>query len=447
MDLDSKKSRDMRRDARAIFRAGIRAVEPAAAVKKHCRVENGLFFVDTARYDLTKFRHIYVIGAGKASAPMASAIEEMLGESITGGFINVKYGHVAKLDHIRLNEAGHPVPDREGQKGAESILRMAGSAGQDDLILCLISGGGSALLPCPAPGLSLKNKQETIKVLLSCGAAIQEINAIRKHTSLIKGGRLARAAYPAETVSLILSDVVGDDLSAIASGPTVPDTVCFADCLGIIEKYHIGKRIPDNVLSHLKAGAAGEIEDTPGRSDPAFERTKNIIVGSNMEAIRAARKEAGRLGYQPLILSSMIEGETKHVARVHTAMAREILKTGNPISPPACILSGGETTVTLSGSGKGGRNQEFVLAAAIDIDGTEEVIVLSGGTDGNDGPTDAAGAIADHHTLAKAKSAGLDALSYLSNNDSYHFFQKIDDLLMTGPTNTNVMDLRIILVK
>ena len=447
MNLDSEKNAGMRHDALEIFNAGIRAVEPAAAVKKYCRIEDGQFFVDSDRYDLEQFKHIYVIGAGKASAPMASAVEEMFGEKITRGLINVKYGHVEKLSHISLIEAGHPVPDREGQAGAEKIMNIARNAGKDDLILCLISGGGSALLPGPAPGLSLKDKQDTIRVLLSCGASIEEINAIRKHTSLIKGGRLAQAAYPAEMITLILSDVVGDDLSVIASGSTVPDASCFEDCLNIINKYRIEHNIPDTVLFHIKAGVAGDIEESPKKNNPVFEKTKNIIIGSNIDAIRAARKKAERLGYHTIILSSMIEGETKHVARVHTAIAREVLKTGNPIPPPACILSGGETTVTLKGDGKGGRNMEFVLAAALDIADAEGITVLSGGTDGNDGPTDAAGALADHHTLEKAEGEGLDAPSFLSNNDSYHFFQKIDDLLVTGPTNTNVMDLRILLVR
>jgi hydroxypyruvate reductase len=436
----------MRDHARAIFTAGVRAVEPAAAVKRFCRSDAGRLLVDGRTYDLDRFENVFVIGAGKASAPMAAAVEEILGSRISGGRVNVKYGHGLPLHRVGLTEAGHPVPDLAGQTGAEEILKLAESAGPDDLILCLLSGGGSALLPCPAPGLTLKDKQAAIHVLLSCGASIDEINAIRKHTSRIKGGRLARAAFPAETITLMLSDVVGDELSVIASGPTVPDASRFGTCLAIIEKYQIASDLPGTILSHLEEGAAGRIEETPEAGDPVFDKARNIIIGTNMDAIQAAGEKARHLGYNTMILSSMIEGETRHVARVHTAIAREICKTQNPVAPPACILSGGETTVTLAGKGKGGRNQEFALQAAIDIAGTEPITILSGGTDGNDGPTDAAGAVADHRTLQRAGAAGLDANEFLANNDSYHFFQELGDLLMTGPTNTNVMDLRILLV-
>jgi hydroxypyruvate reductase len=339
------------------------------------------------------------------------------------------------------------LPDENGQHGTEAILKLVRDAGKDDLVICLISGGGSALTPLPFHGLTLKDKQETIKVLLSCGATIHEINAIRKHTSMIKGGRLARAAYPATLVSLILSDVVGDDLDVIASGPTVPDSSTFSSCMKILQRYNILKKIPETVLNHIEAGASGKVPETPNTDDSAFDKTYNLIIGSNIESLMAAKQKAESLGYKVLVLSSMIEGETRDVAHVHGAIAREIIKTGNPLHPPACILSGGETTVTLTGKGLGGRNQEFALASAIDIAGKNEVVILSGGTDGNDGPTDAAGAFADNFTLKRAGEMGLDPYYFLLNNDSYHFFQKLGDLLMTGATNTNVMDLRIVLVK
>jgi hydroxypyruvate reductase len=436
----------MRNDAVEIFNKGLQAVEPGAAVRKYCRLENNTLFVDNKRYDLSQYSKLFVIGAGKASSPMAEALESILGKRITNGLINVKYGHVTELRRVKLIEAGHPIPDDNGQHGAELIKGIAKNAGKTDLLLCLISGGGSALLPLPASGLTLKEKQDTIKVLLSCGASIHEINAIRKHISLVKGGRLAQAAYPATLVSLILSDVVGDDLDVIASGPTVPDTTTFSDCMEIVDKYNILKQLPETVVDHIKAGLAGNVPETPKLDDSAFKKTQNVIIGSNIEAITAAKQKAENLGYNTLILSSMIEGETRHVAHVHGAIAREILKTGNPLPSPACIISGGETTVTLTGKGSGGRNQEFSLAAAIDIAGKEKIVVLSGGTDGTDGPTDAAGAFADTTTLTRAEALDLDPHDFLSNNDAYNFFDKLGDLLMTGPTHTNVMDLRIVLV-
>lgn len=446
MTFQPKDISGMRNDAVEIFNRGLQAVEPGAAIKKYCRHENNTLFVGNESYDLSQYNKLFVIGAGKASAPMAEAMESILGKRITSGLINVKYGHVTELRQVKLIEAGHPIPDDNGQHGAGLIKGIAKNAGENDLLLCMISGGGSALLPLPAAGLTLKDKQDTIKVLLSCGASIHEINAIRKHISLIKGGRLAQAAYPATLVSLILSDVVGDDLDAIASGPTVPDTTTFSNCMEIFDKYNILKQLPETVVDHIKAGSAGNVPETPKIDDSAFKRTQNVIIGSNIEAIIAAKQTAEHLGYNTLILSSMIEGETRHVAHVHGAIAREILKTGNPISSPVCIISGGETTVTLTGTGSGGRNQEFSLAAAIDIAGKEKIVVLSGGTDGTDGPTDAAGAFADTTTLTRAEALNLDPHDFLSNNDAYNFFDKLGDLLKTGPTHTNVMDLRIVLV-
>ena len=445
MKTKSKDINMMRADAVSIFHSGLKAVEPGAAVKNYCRVDGDRFFVGDWKYDLSDVNNIFVIGSGKASAPMAAAIEDFIGERIQGGIVNVKYGHTAEVSHVKLIEAGHPVPDENGETGSQAILNLANDAGKDDLILCLMSGGGSALLPLAAEGLALKHKQDTIKVLLACGATIHEINAIRKHTSGIKGGRLARAAYPATLVSLILSDVVGDDLDVIASGPTVPDSSTYADCMKIFQKYNILADLPENVVKHIEAGINNQIPETPKMGDPAFEKVENLIVGSNFEAINAAKKKAESLGYKSLVLSSMIEGETKHVAHVHGAIAREILKTGNPVSAPACILSGGETTVTISGSGLGGRCQEFALAAALDISGNDNIVILSGGTDGNDGPTDAAGAVVDSNTIKRAAAKDLEPFEYLANNDSYHFFKVLDDLFITGPTNTNVMDLRITL--
>ncbi len=443
------KQRDMaglRMDAGVIFQNGIKAVEPGTAVKRFCRLEGNHLFVGKNVYDLSCFKNIFVIGFGKAAAPMTAAIEDLLKERITRGAINVKYGHIEKLQRIQLVEAGHPVPDINGENGTKQIVKIAESAGIDDLVICLISGGGSALFSLATQNLTLQDQQDTIKVLLACGATINEINTIRKHMSCVKGGRLAALVHPATLISLILSDVVGDDMDIIASGPTVPDPSTFSDCVDILNKYGIMDDMPPLVLAHIKAGVLNADLESPKPGDPVFEKTDHLIIGSNMEAILASQNKAESLHYNTIVLSSMIEGETKDVAKVHIAIAKEILKTGHPLPTPACILSGGETTVTIKGKGKGGRNQEFVLASAMDIAGMENIVVLSGGTDGNDGPTDAAGAMADNCTLKRAEALGLDPVAFLNGNDSYHFFQKLDDLLMTGPTNTNVMDLRVILV-
>jgi hydroxypyruvate reductase len=301
-------------------------------------------------------------------------------------------------------------------------------------------------MPLPRAGITLEDKQETTRALLACGATIHEINTIRKHLSAIKGGGLAKAVYPATLVTLILSDVVGDDLDSIASGPCVPDSSSFADCQAILTKYSIGDDIPATVLLHIESGLAGNIPETPKAGEIFFKKTQNVIVASNFDALLKAKEKAIELGYNTLLLSSMIEGETRMVAANHIAIAREIQSHSQPFPQPACILSGGETTVKIKGTGKGGRNQEFTLAAAIKMAGMENVTVLCAGTDGSDGPTDAAGALADENTADRAKTAGLDPQQYLENNDSYNFFDRLNDLYKTGPTNTNVMDLRIILV-
>jgi len=437
----------LRKHASGIFYAGLAAVEPEAAVKRFCRRRKNYLMAGGVKYNLDRFDNVYVIGAGKAGAPMSSAIEDLLGERITEGVVNVKYGHVASLKHVKLVEAGHPVPDENGRAGAEKILGLAKKAGSDDFVICLVSGGGSALLPFPAPGLSLKDKQDTIKMLISCGATIHEINTIRKHTSFIKGGMLAKAVFPATLLTLILSDVVGDDLDVIASGPTVSDSSTYKDCLGIIKKYNLSRKLPGKVVKYLADGAAGKNPETPKAGDLIFKKTRNYIVGSGIEAIKSAKRKAERLKYNTFVLSSMIEGDTKEAAHFHCAVAKEIAKTGLPVSKPACIISGGETTVNVTGKGLGGRNQEFALAAALEIAGVQNTVVLSGGTDGTDGPTDAAGAFADSGTLERAAAGGMDPLQYLSDNNSYNFFRKLGDLFITGPTNTNVMDLRIILVR
>jgi hydroxypyruvate reductase len=435
----------LREDARTIFDAGVAAADPYEAVARHVSIEKEKLLVGGKAYDVDRIPRIFVVGAGKASARMAQALEDLLGDKISRGIVNVKYGHAAPLRKITVIEAGHPLPDQSGCNGTRAIVELVQGATEDDLVFCLISGGGSALLPYPAEGIAVEEKCQTTQLLLDCGATIQEVNAIRKHISQVKGGRLASAAFPAAVISLILSDVVGDSLDAIASGPTAPDPTTFADCLNIIQKYGIAERIAPAVWSFLKRGASGALQDTP-KGGAAFDKVHNVIVGSNRLTLEAARRKAEALGYNSLLLSSFIEGETRVVAAIYGAIAKEIVATGNPVQRPACIISGGETTVTVRGSGLGGRNQEFALAAAVEIAGLANVVILSAGTDGTDGPTDAAGALSDGTTVSRANELGLEAQTSLCNNDSNRFFQPLGDLLVTGPTFTNVMDLHLALV-
>jgi hydroxypyruvate reductase len=437
---------NLRKDALTILRTALEAADPFQAILRHVSVNDQTLIVGRRRYRLDGIDQVYVLGAGKASATMARALERLLGGRITGGLVNVKYGHVAKVRRVTLNECGHPVPDEAGVAGARRIADLASQAGERDLVLCVFSGGGSALMPLPAAPITLAEKQETTKLLLACGASIHEINAVRKHVSDIKGGQLARLAYPANVISLLLSDVVGDDLDVIGSGPTAADSSTFARAKSILEKYGILERVPASVRDRIGRGIAGEIPETPKPGEAEMERTQNLVVGSNQLAVDAAAGKARELGYRTIVLSTFIEGETRDVGRLHAAVAKEIRSYGRPLKPPACVISGGETTVTIRGEGLGGRNQEFVLAAAIDLAGMENVLVLSAGTDGTDGPTDAAGAVADGETVDHGRRRGLDAVRALASNDSYRFFEPLGKLVKTGPTNTNVMDVRILLV-
>ncbi len=423
---------DLRADALAILNAALAAVDPATAVRRALGRLSG---------ELDAARRILVLGAGKAAAPMAQAVEEILGDRVSAGWINTKYGHGAPLQRIACNESGHPIPDAQGVEGALRVADLARSATASDLVLVLLSGGASALLPLPAEGLALEEKRETTRLLLASGATIHEINAVRKHLSRIKGGRLAQLAAPAPVITLILSDVVGDDLDTIASGPTAPDASTFAEAREILARRHIWDQIPIPARELLESARA----ETPKPGDPLFTRVQNIIVGDNRQALAAAQEKARALGFTTLLLASTIQGETSDVARLHAAILREIDASGNPVQPPACILSGGETTVTMLSGGKGGRNQEFALAAALDAAGLENVLILSAGTDGTDGPTDAAGAFADGSTVERARAAGFDAAAHLRAHDAYPLFSALGDLLLTGPTRTNVMDIHVLL--
>jgi glycerate 2-kinase len=435
----------LREDAIAIFRAGVDAVEPRRAVLAHVALEGDVVVADGHRIPLRPGGGVLVVGAGKAAVPMAAAAEEVLGERISGGLVVTKTGHGGPLRRVRVAEASHPVPDAAGVAAADEIMRLLRSATPDDLVVCLVSGGGSALLPSPVEDVTLAEKQAITSALLASGASIAEVNAVRKHLSRVKGGGLARLAHPARVLALILSDVVGDPLDVVASGPTVADPTTYADALAVLDRYGLRDRAPMAVLSHLMRGRAGMIPETPKPGDPELSGVVDVLVGTNAIAVQAAAARARALGYATVILSSTLTGETREIASVHAAIAREIAATGNPVPRPACVISGGETTVTLRGAGKGGRNQEFALAAALEIAGVPGVIVLSAGTDGTDGPTDAAGALVDGTTVARAHARGHDARRHLERNDAYPLFDLLGDLLRTGPTQTNVMDLHVVL--
>jgi len=442
---------EMKRTAKALFSRALSAVDPSKILKERIRIERDRLSIkmqgDSEKvFDLKAFHKIVLVGTGKASSSMARAIEELFGDRMTKGVITTKYGHLLPLKQTQIIEAGHPIPDRKGYEGARKIQRLLKESGPNDLVIFLLSGGGSALLPFPADGIELKEKQEVTQLLLDSGADIKEINTVRKHISWMKGGWVAKWAYPSTVIALILSDVVGDQLDVIGSGPTVPDPSTFEEAWEILKKYGLLNEITPSIRKHLQSGREGKVDETPKPGEAAFEKVSNILIGSNILALREAKKEAESLGFNTLILSSSIEGETREASRFHTAVAKEVISSGNPIPRPACILSGGETTVTIKGKGLGGRNQEFVLAGALEISGVEKVVLLSGGTDGTDGPTDASGALADHTTVHRAKTMGLNPKAHLENNDAYPFFQKLGDLLITGPTHTNVMDVRIILV-
>ena len=436
----------LRADAREIFAAGVKSADPFAAVTRSVQLRNDRLRVGKQSYDLSAIRNIFIAGCGKAAARMALALQNLLGERMCGGIIVVKYGYPLPLEKIEVIEAGHPIPDKAGQRGARQVMDLARRCSHEDLLFFLVSGGGSALLPCPSRGLSLEDKQRTTEALLKSGATIEEVNAVRKHISQIKGGRLAQLAAPARLISLVLSDVIDDSLEAIASGPTAPDRSTYADCVKIIQRYDLGGRIPATVVDILERGVKGRVAETLKPSNSIFRNVQNLIVGNNRLALAAARQHAAALGYHTWVLSDSMEGESRTVARSYCALVKEIVRTNKPVERPACVLSGGETTVTVRGDGLGGRNQEFALAAAIESDGLDGVVVLSGGTDGTDGPTEAAGGIIDGSTLTRGRAKNLDPQTFLARNDSYHFLRATDDLLITGPTFTNVMDLQIALI-
>jgi glycerate 2-kinase len=436
----------LRRNALSILRASIKACDPFRAVKQHLKVQGSALWVDGFSYDLGEVQRIFVIGAGKASARMAFALEEILDERISSGIVITKKGHLVPLKRVELVEGGHPLPDRDGRQGTKRIIRLLSRSTRNDLVILLLSGGGSALLVSPVSGISLKDKIKLTDQLLRCGADIKEMNTLRKHVSQVKGGRLAELAQPSSVLTLILSDVIGDRLDSIASGPTAPDSTTFSDCVKIIQKYKLADGIPPSIYHHLRQGANRKVEETPKPKDPIFKKVRNVIIGSNRMALQAARKRAEDLGFNVLLLPRPVAGDTTKAALRHVDLIKRIARRREPIPPPACVISGGETTVKIKGNGLGGRNQEFALVGAMGIEGMENVVFLSAGTDGTDGPTDAAGAICDGDTVKRALIKGLDPKRYLDDNDSYHFFNKLDDLIITGPTHTNVMDVHLALI-
>ncbi len=387
-----------------------------------------------------------MVGAGKASGAMAAAAEEAWGERIADGLVAVKNGYLVPTRRVRLVEAGHPVPDERGAAAARGILALVESAAMDDLVLVLVSGGGSALTPAPVPPITLADKQAVTRLLLAAGATINQLNAVRKHCSLLKGGQLARAAAPARVEALLLSDVVGDPLDVIASGPTAPDASTFAEALAILDRFGLRDRAPRAVLDRLESGVRGEVPETPKRGDPLFARVRNTVISNNALVVDAAAARARELGFSPHVLTRALEGEARDVASRFVEPARAIKAGRGPVAAPACVIAGGETTVTVRGTGTGGRCQEFALAAALAMEGTEDVVVLAAGTDGTDGPTDAAGAIADGESAARARAQGVDPAARLEDNDSHPVFASLGDLVVTGPTNTNLLDLYVAVV-
>jgi glycerate 2-kinase len=455
---------DLRAAAIELQQAALAAVEPAAAVHRHVRREGDALVVAGQRYDLRHYERVFVVGGGKAAVPMAAAIADVLGERLTDGVVVTKYGHSRGWPvsgfTFQIIEAGHPVPDENSVRGAQAVAACAARAAERDLVICLISGGGSALLTLPVEGLGLTGLQALTGALLRSGATINEVNTVRKHCSRIKGGNLARLAAPATLVTLVLSDVVGDPFDVIASGPTVPDPTTVVDAQAVLEQYGIPEAetgfFPENPVSSSCSSPSVEVwgsgnvgegvfRETPKPGDPVFERVQHVVVGSNRLAALAAVEKARQLGFNALLLSTYVEGEAREVAKVAAALAKGMCAHGDPLPPPACLVWGGETTVTIRGEGKGGRNQELALAAALQLSGWPGVLVMALATDGTDGPTDGAGAVVTGETVARARALGLDPRAALEANDSYPFFDALGDLIRTGPTGTNVNDLLFIL--
>jgi hydroxypyruvate reductase len=435
----------LRECARQIWEAALEAANPAACIRASVR-RLGPDQLSIAGQTVGRGGRLIVVGAGKATARMAQVFEEIAGDVIHGGLVVTKHGHGLPLQRIRLVEAGHPIPDESGVRAVQEMRSLLTGLQAGDVVVCLMSGGGSALWPAPPAGISLEEKQQVTGQLMRAGAGIRELNAVRKHLSDIKGGQLARWAAPARVISLIMSDVIGDPLDFIASGPTAPDTTTFADALAILRQYEV--KAPPAVDKRFEAGSRGGIPDTPKPGDLLFERVSNVIIANNRLLVEAAARKASQLGFHNLVLGTDLEGEAREVAQVFAAIARESGRTGNPVPGPACILAAGETTVSVKGNGEGGRNQEMALAWAMAMAGTPSAhcCFASVATDGTDGPTDAAGGLVDPETCSRAAAEGLNPGEFLRRNDSRNLLARTGDLIVTGPTQTNLMDLQILLV-
>jgi len=440
----SMKSQSWGPKSARIMEAALNAVDPRLAVLNCLKRENTQLEVNREIYDLNTLDRVLLVGAGKAGQPMSEAVQEVLGDRLDSGLVIVKEGYKTKNDlteRINVVEAGHPIPDIRGVKGTDEVIELLENTSQNDLVISLISGGGSALLVSPIPGVSLQDLQSLTEILLASGATINEINTLRKHLDRIKGGQLARFTSPAKMISLILSDVVGDPLDVIASGPTVPDGTTFEDALAILEHYQIEDQITEPILEYLKLGKAGKVEETPKPGEQLFTNVNNIIVGSNRTASQAALDQALKEGFNTFVLSNFLQGEASQVGKFLATILRQVAIHNQPIPRPACIIVGGETTVTLLGDGLGGRNQEIALGAVDELDGLDGIALITLATDGGDGNSDAAGAVVTGKTLQQARTFNFDPQSFLVRNDAYNFFDPLGDLLKTGPTQTNVNDL------
>jgi glycerate-2-kinase len=442
----NKRTRKARALALQSLECALKAADPKQFLRSKLSLNNSVLCAHGESFNLQNFRRIYVVGGGKASGAMAEALEEILGDRITAGFVNVPYGSKHCTRVVELHEAGHPVPDQAGVAGTRRIMEIAGQAEKDDLVICLISGGGSSLMPLPREGVSLGDKRQLTGALLKSGAAINEVNTVRKHLSSFKGGWLAEKASPATVLALILSDVVGDPLDAIASGPTVADPSTFADARKVLKKYALWEKVPSSVRRVFSEGEKGLVAETPKPRDAAFEQVHNLVVGNSRSASVAACDYLKSEGLNVLLLTAALEGEARHVGTMLAAVAREVAASGNPVPKPAGIAAGGETTVTVTGGGLGGRNLELCLSAAMRLKGAEACVLASLSTDGVDGPTDAAGAVVDGETLARAAQLKLEPERFLAENDSYRFFAALADLIFTGQTGTNVNDISVIVV-
>ncbi len=432
--------------AEKIFMAGVRSVLPEKLITGIMKIDGSVLEINENKIPLDNIKNIYVIGAGKASAAMGHYVESILGDRITGGHIVVKYGYSCKLKKIKVTEAGHPIPDSNGFKATEEIIKLSSQASENDLVICLISGGGSALLADLPEGLLPEELYIVNNLLIRCGASINEINCVRKHLSLVKGGQLTRIVRPAQLATLILSDVTGNPLEVIASGPTVPDPSTFSDALKVIDDYNLTADITSGVLNYLKDGSNGIHPETPKPGDPLFSGTLSILAGTNQIALKAAKAQAVNMGFKTYIIDTELHGDVENVSEsvISTAIS---FKNNNDIQKPVCLLYGGETTVRINGNGKGGRNQHLALLAAMRLKNLPGFTLLSAGTDGTDGPTDYAGAVVDSETVRKAISLNEDPENYLYEFNSYNFFKRCGGQIITGPTYTNVMDIVVILVE